>query len=95
MADLLGRELNVPAWGETSALAAAFWAALAAGGADSMEDVRRWTSIQRTCRPVPQNTSLYERIYPLYAKLYRAAAGSFDDIARLQKDLASTLDGGH
>jgi gluconokinase len=92
MADIMGRELNVPAWGETSALAAAFWAALAAGGADSMEDVRRWTSLQRTCRPVPQNTSLYERIYPLYAKLYRAAAGSFDDIARLQKELASALE---
>ncbi len=92
MADMMGRELNVPAWGETSALAAAFWAALAAGCADSMEDVRGWASIQRTCRPVPENTALYERIYPLYAKLYQAAAGSFDDIARLQKELASATE---
>ena len=89
MADVLGRDLNVPTWGETSALAAAFWAALAAGCADSMEDIQKWVQISHVCRPVSGNVAVYERIYPLYAKLYRAAAGSFDDIAGLQKDLTS------
>jgi gluconokinase len=89
MADILGRDLNVPTWGETSALAAAFWAALAAGCADSMEDIQRWVQIRHACRPLSGNAAVYERIYPLYAKLYRAAAGSFDEIAGLQKDLAS------
>ena len=92
MADVLGRELNVTAWGETSALAAAFWAALAAGRAGSMEEIRKWVHHGHACRPVPENTAVYERIYPMYTKLYQAAAGSFDDIARLQNDLAAARD---
>ncbi|MBI5579275.1 MAG: gluconokinase [Deltaproteobacteria bacterium] len=92
MADVLGRDLNVPAWGETSALAAAFWAALAAGCAGSMEDIRSWVRHGHACRPVPENTAVYERVYPLYTKLYQAAAGSFDDIVRLQNDLAAAKD---
>ena len=94
MADVLGRDLNVPAWGETSALAAAFWAALAAGRAGCMEDIRTWVRHERTCRPVFEHTAIYNRIYPLYTTLYRAAAGSFDDIARLQNDLAAASHGG-
>jgi gluconokinase len=93
MADVLGRELNVPAWGETSALAAAFWAALAAGCAGSMEDIRAWTSQGFVCRPVTANTAVYEKVYPLYTKLYQAAAGSFEDISRLQGELAAAADG--
>jgi gluconokinase len=92
MADVLGRDLNVPAWGETSALAAAFWAALAVGRAGSMEDIRTWVQHGRTCRPVSENTAVYERLYPLYTTLYQAVAGSFDDIARLQNDLAAATD---
>lgn len=92
MADVLGRELNVPVWGETSVLAAAFWAALAAGSAGSVEDIRAWVQIDRTCRPVFENTALYERVYHPYMKLYEAAAGSFDDIARLQDDLKEGRD---
>jgi gluconokinase len=82
----------VPAWGETSALAAAFWAALAAGRVGSMEDIRKWVHHSHVCRPAPENTAVYERIYPLYTKLYQAAAGSFDDIARLQNDLSAAKD---
>jgi len=94
MADVLGRDLNVPAWGETSALAAAFWAALAADRAGCMEDIRTWVRHERICRPVFEHTAIYNRIYPLYTTLYRAAAGSFDDIARLQNDLAAVSHGG-
>jgi len=94
MADVLGRDLNVTVWGETSALAAAFWAALAAGRAGSMEDIRKWVHHSHACRPVPENTAVYERVYPVYTKLYQAAAGSFDDIARLQYDLAAAKDEG-
>ncbi len=94
MADVLGRDLNVTAWGETSALAAAFWAALAAGRAGSMEEIRKWVHHSYACRPVPENTAVYERVYTVYTKLYQAAAGSFDDIARLQNDLAMATDEG-
>jgi gluconokinase len=90
MADVLGRELIVPAWGETSSLAAAFWAALSAGCAGEMEEIRAWGRHGSACRPEPRNTAVYERVYPLYRKLYQAAAGAFDDVARLHAELAVT-----
>ena len=92
MADVLGRELSVPSWGETSALAAAFWAAFSAGCAGDMEDIRSWVQHGRACRPDPRAAAVYERVYPLYRELYQAVAGSFDDIVRLQNDLAETRD---
>ena len=92
MADVLGRELSVPSWGETSALAAAFWAAFSAGCAGDMEDIRSWVQHDRACRPDPRAAAVYERVYPLYRELYQAVAGSFDDIVRLQNDLAETRD---
>jgi gluconokinase len=87
MADVLDRELSVPVWGETSALAAAFWAALAAGKAGCMEDIRDWVKIDRVCRPVGRNAAVYKRIYALYTRLYEAAAGHFEEIAQLQNEL--------
>jgi len=57
-----------------------------------MEDIRKWVHHDHACRPVPENSAVHERGYPLYTKLYEAAAGSFDDIARLQNDLAAAKD---
>ena len=87
MADVLDRELSVPVWGETSALAAAFWAALAAGKAGCMEDIRTWVQIDRVCRPDASRAAVYDRIYPLYMRLYEAVAGHFQEIVRLQNEL--------
>jgi gluconokinase len=87
MADALGRELSVPAWGETSALAAAFWPFLSAGGAGSIEDIRNWVQFNRVQHPVPGHAAVYGRIYPLYTELYRSLAGGFEEIARLQNEL--------
>ena len=91
MADVLDRELSVPVWGETSALAAAFWAALAAGKAGCMEDIRNWVQINRVCRPVGSNAAVYGRIYSLYTRLYEAAAGHFEEVARLQNELDAIM----
>jgi gluconokinase len=92
MADVLDRELSVPVWGETSALAAAFWAALAAGAAGCMEDIRDWVRIDRVVRPAGRNAAVYDRMYPLYLRLYQTAAGHFEEIARLQKELDAIRD---
>jgi gluconokinase len=88
MADALGRELSVPAWGETSALAAAFWPFLSMGGAASISGIRDWVRFNRVQRPVPEHAAVYDRIYPLYTELYRSLAGGFDEVARLQNELA-------
>jgi gluconokinase len=87
MADALGRDLNVPVWGETSALAAAFWPFLSMGGAGSISDIRNWVRFGRVQRPMAEHTAVYDRIYPLYIGLYRTLTGAFDEIARLQNDL--------
>jgi gluconokinase len=87
MADVLGRELAVPAWGETSALAAAFWPFLAAGGAGSIDDVRDWVRFDRLQRPVAGHTAVYNRLYPQYSRLCRLLTEGFEDIARLQNEL--------
>jgi gluconokinase len=87
MADVLNCELSVPVWGETSALAAAFWPALAAGKAGCLEDIRGWVHIDRVCRPAGTNAAVYDRIYSLYKRLYQAAARHFEEIARLQNEL--------
>jgi gluconokinase len=87
MADVLGRELSVPVWGETSALAAAFWPFLAAGGAGCIDDIRDWVRFSRVQRPVAEHAAVYNRIYPQYSRLYRLLTDGFEDIARLQNEL--------
>jgi sugar (pentulose or hexulose) kinase len=87
MADALGRDLSVPAWGETSALAAAFWPFLAAGGAGSINDIRNWVQFGRVQRPVPEHTAIYDRLYRTYKKLYVSVAVAFDEISGLQREL--------
>ncbi|MEJ2167279.1 MAG: gluconokinase [Desulfobacterales bacterium] len=89
VADVLNRELAVPSWGETSCLGAAFWAILGTGGAKSLESLTDFVKPGRSCLPRKENAALYQRIYPLYLGLYRAVSGNFEDIARLQQELAS------
>jgi gluconokinase len=87
MADALGRELSVPVWGETSALAAAFWPFLSMGGAASISDIRNWVQFSRVLRPASEHAAVYDRIYPLYTELYQSLADGFDEIGRLQNEL--------
>jgi len=87
LADALGCELSVPAWGETSVLAAAFWPFMAAGGAGSIGDIRNWVQFSRAQRPIPEHAAVYDRMYPLYDGLYRSLTGPFDEIARVQGEL--------
>jgi gluconokinase len=87
MADALGRELSVPEWGETSALAAAFWPFLAMGGAASISEIRNWVQFGRVQQPIPEHAAAYDRIYPLYTELYRSLTGAFDEVAQLQQEM--------
>jgi len=85
--DALKRELVVPVWGETSSLGAAFWAMLAAGMVDSMEGFRDYVRLGKTYRPNRKNAAVYDRVYPIYSRLYGALEGSFDEVARFQRQL--------
>ena len=83
--DVLNREMVVPPWGETSCLGAAFWAMLGTGCAANLESLNDLVKPGRSCLPGKENAALYQRIYPLYQRLYRDVSGSFEDIARLQQ----------
>jgi sugar (pentulose or hexulose) kinase len=87
--DVLNREMLVPSWGETSCLGAAYWAMLGAGLAESLESLTNFVRPGRSCLPRKDNAAIYQRIYPLYLRLYRAVSGNFEDIARLQQELAA------
>jgi gluconokinase len=87
MADALNRELTVPVWGETSALGAAFWALLGAGRVDTLEMAGGLVELGNSCRPRQESAEIYDKMYPLYLKLYHYLGEAFDDAAELQRGL--------
>jgi gluconokinase len=86
--DVLNRELVVPPWGETSCLGAAFWAMLGTGCVADLESLKDYVKPGSPCSPGKENAALYQRIYPLYQRLYHSVSGNFEEIARLQQELA-------
>jgi len=87
MADALNRELLIPAWGDTSALGAAFWALLSARGEEALEKAGDFVKLEDSCRPNPESVEIYNRIYPLFERLYKSLEKSFDEVAELQAEL--------
>ena len=85
VADALNRELTIPIRGETSALGAALWAMLAAGRAESLEKVGGFVKLGESYRPNPESAKIYDKMYPLYTRLYQAVGGAFDEVADLQQ----------
>jgi gluconokinase len=85
VADALNRELTVPLWGETSALGAAFWAMIAAGRVEALEKAGDFVKLGAPCRPKPDRAEIYDRMYPLYLRLYEAVREAFDEVAELQE----------
>jgi gluconokinase len=87
MADALDRELRIPAWGETSVLGAALWALLSACGEEALEKAGGFVKLGDSCRPNPESAEIYNRIYPVFERLYQALEKNFDEVADLQRTL--------
>jgi len=87
MADALDQELMIPRWGETSALGAAFWPLLLAAGEKALEKAGAFVKPGESCRPSPESVETYNRMYPLFERLYRSLEKSFDEVAELQTEL--------
>jgi L-ribulokinase len=73
-ADVLGRELSVAASAQTPALGAAMFAAVAAGGHDSIVDASRAMArlAPETYRPVDAHRAVYSDLYREYLRLHDA-----------------------
>jgi gluconokinase len=86
MASALNRDLRVPAWAETSALGAAFWAMRGAGALPAFEKAGELVSLGSEFHPVAADAAAYDRLYPIYVDLYRRLTGSFDQVAAFQRE---------
>ncbi len=82
MADILGMPLRVPAWGETSALGAAFWALRASKGAGELEDLERFARIGDPVLPQKETAALYKSLYETYKAAYRCLEPMFQKMGR-------------
>jgi len=101
-ADVLGKPVLVPR-GEATGLGAAIFAFLAAGTFRTVEEAQDALCLShRTVEPDPAAVKIYDRLYPLYRRLYfgyghtTAAAIENDDILpalRRIAVLATSADG--
>jgi gluconokinase len=79
-ADVLNRELAVPAWGETSSLGAALWAIKRASTLSALEDIENMVPIGDLCRPDLKSVEVYVKSYKVYKELYAAVSPLFPGI---------------
>jgi len=71
VADVLGRQVNVPAVVESTALGAAFYAGLGVGLFGSLDEIAdRVVRIERTVEPDATNRHVYDDAYAAWAAIY-------------------------
>ncbi len=85
-ADVLNRELAVPAWGETSSLGAALWAIKGDDTLSSLEDIEKMVPIGETYRP--ENAEVYEKVYKVYKDLYVGVNPLFEMMISFQEEIS-------
>ncbi len=83
VADVLGINLKVPKFGETSSVGAAFWAMLGAGIVRSIEEFSSMVNMGERFSPMEENRGRYERTYAIYKQLYQAIEPSFQELSRM------------
>lgn len=81
MADVLNRELILPAFGETSSLGAAAWPLVAAGVLPNLAALEAHVQLDREIRQRPEQAAVYDRLYALYERLYSAISLEFSSLA--------------
>lgn len=85
VADVLGIRLNIPNFGETSSVGAAFWAMLGTGRIRAMEEVSSIVKVQRRVSPTEENRALYQEMYTIYRELYSALEASFETLSKMRE----------
>jgi gluconokinase len=80
MANVLGRQMNIPDWGETAARGAALWAMLATGIFNTIEEAAAVVKSNECINPEQATSNQYSHLYKLFQQLYPKLESSFDDI---------------
>ena len=84
ISDVLGRPLEVPRCGDTSALGAAYWARIGAQGTQDLADAEEWPPVEAVYQPDPDLASRYQELDQLSRELYRAAGPFSAQLAELR-----------
>jgi gluconokinase len=85
VASSLERLLSIPSTGESSSLAAAWWAMLGTGRLARLEEAADWTVIDSYQAPEPVMAAVYRQLYPLYLEIYKNMLGSFERLSDFQR----------
>ncbi|HMN61025.1 MAG TPA: hypothetical protein PJ988_11710, partial [Anaerolinea sp.] len=65
---------------------AAAWTAMGAGAIESLEAAGALVQIDGEMAPTPNQAAVYDRLYPLFTRLYERLLLSFDEIVEFQED---------
>jgi gluconokinase len=83
MASALNRDLQIPTWGETSSLGAAFWVLLSTGVLQNIVECSDLVTIADRCLPAPEDRAVYQQLYPIFKDLYQATRSANDEISEI------------
>jgi sugar (pentulose or hexulose) kinase len=81
---VLGRPLEVPRCGDTSALGAAYWARIGEQGIQHLADAEAWPPVEAVYQPDPDLGSRYQELDQLSRELDRAAGPFSEQLADLR-----------
>jgi gluconokinase len=89
MADVFGHPIVLPGPPEGSAFGAAALGMIATGRLGRPDDVRKIVGAPKAiARPNATHHERYQKLYGIYERVYRNLLDEFDEIARLQRELA-------
>jgi gluconokinase len=88
MASILNRDVQIPTWGETSSLGAAFWVLLSLGIIQGLDEVSDLVKIEDHCQPSPEIIAVYEQLYPIFKDLYQATRSANDDLTKVSQEIS-------
>lgn len=86
LADVIGREINVPDVDEGAAYGAAVMGLYALGELESLDKASDLIGIRHTYYPNTQNKASYDRLYGIYLNTYWNLQQQFKDIASFQRE---------
>lgn len=86
MADVLATDVSIPESIESSGTGAAKLGLLAVGAIKDLGETSGWVKTVDTHRPRAQESSVYERLYPIYMDVYHRLREPFRKIAAFQRE---------
>lgn len=86
LADVIGREINVPDVDEGAAYGAAVMGLYAIGELESLDKASDLIGIRKTYYPNENNKCAYDRLYSIYLNTYWNLQQQFKDIASFQRE---------